>query len=167
LQQLLWVVYPIRKLSFRAERLGGQSGHNLVAGVGGIFTDKSDLVDLDARIALERGAQLVDQRFGAARRAARRKRAHKSSQAGLRAGGRKMDARDSGVGKQTRETALRRGRFQRHAVDMKRSSGSSEQEAGVAGNFQRRAKLFPGGFKLGGRAGMTEFVQPGKFQQNV
>jgi hypothetical protein len=168
LQQFLRIIQPVLELSFAAAQgLRSQRGDNLVPRVGGVFAHKSHFVDLDPRIALQRAAQLVDQRLGAAGCAAGGKGAHKLRQTGLRAGGREMDAGDSGIGEEARKAAFRRRGFQRHSVDVELSARGPQQQAGFPRDLQRGAEFLPGGFELRGRPRMTEFIQAGKLQQNV
>jgi len=136
LQQLIGVLKNVAKLiASGAQRLCRQLRRHLDSGHGAVFRNKSNLVDLDARLSRQRRFQLVRQLAGFCVSA--RKRAHKTRKLRLRQMFRKVNAGDSGRGQQLCKTPLACGRSQRHAVQQDLSSRSAQQHAGFATFLQR------------------------------
>jgi len=97
-----------------AQRLGRQLRRHLDSGHRAVFRNKSNLVDLDARIPRHCRLQLLRQLAGFC--VAAGKRAHKPRKLWLRQIFREVNAGDSRRCEQLRKTPLARGRSQRHAV---------------------------------------------------
>jgi hypothetical protein len=130
-----------------------------------IFRDVADFIDLDARLASQRGFQLFRERRRFCVSAG--EGAYKSRELRLRRRWRKVNARDSRGNQQLREAAFARGGPERHAVQQNLRSRSAQQHAAAAAVIQRVAQFFPRRFKLLRCFRVPKFVQPRKLQQNV
>jgi hypothetical protein len=166
LEQFLRVIEPFLKLVLVFAERGGRK----LCGHAGIFQtrvrrDKADLIQAYALGAGECGFQLYGKFRGLC--FACRKRTGKPANLFLCDGGEKLNAGESGSGKQLSELLFGGSAFQGNAVKQQLRTSRAQHEARVRPSGNGLVQLTPGDVQLFDSTAVLETVQTGKLQENV
>jgi hypothetical protein len=166
LQQFFWIVEKlVRRFGIHAERARRDLCRDCRLGDRRIGRHKTDFIDMNVMIALQRRFQLFGKLCGL-RSAAGGKPTDEFCEAGLRDIGREVNARDSRGGEHFGKTLLRSRGLQGHAIQQKLVSRHCEEKACLV-VAKRSPQFRPGGFVLLRRAWMPEIIHTGELKENI